>query len=135
MKLRVEKEFDREPVEPLRWLAFYTVGELSATVALCFMDLRQYGNAVGAAREALSAVQSGPYRRNQLAAQVRLGRALSAAGELEEAVVVGNAALALLPEVHSTRIGDRLKQLRDELVDRVAPDATEFSRRYEAVAT
>lgn len=133
--LRVEKEFDREPVEPQRWLAFYSVGELSATAALCFMDLRQYDKAVGAARESLCAVQSGPFRRNQLASQVRLGRALSAAGELEEAVAVGNEALALLPEVHSPRIGGRLKQLRDELVDRVAPDAMDFSERYEAVAT
>lgn len=133
--LRVEKEFDREPVEPERWLAFYNVGEVSATAALCFMDLRQYDKAVDAARESLRAVQSGPYRRNQLASQVRLGRALSGAGELEEAMAVGNEALALLPEVRSPRIGGRLKQLRDELVDRVAPDAMEFSQRYEAVAT
>ena len=133
--LRAETEFDREPTEPQRWLGFYNASEVSATATLCFMDLGQYGKAVSVARESLSTMQSSPFRRNQLASQVRLGRALAAAGELEEAAAIGNEALVLLPDVHSSRIGVRLKQLRDELVDRAAPGAMEFSERYEAVAT
>lgn len=133
--LRAEKELDREPAEPQRWLKFFNAGEVSATSALCFLDLGLHDKAVSAARESLRSVQSGAFRRNQLASHVRLGRALAAAGELEEAVAAGSSALVLLPEVHSSRIGVRLRQLRDELVDRSAPDAQEFSERYEAVAT
>lgn len=133
--LRAEKEFDRQPSEPQRWLGFFNPGEVSATAALCFMDLHLHGKAVHAAREALHIVQASSFQRNQLASQVRLGRALAAAGELEEAMAAGNEALTLLPEVHSSRIVVRLRELRDELIDRSAPGAAEFSERYEAVCS
>jgi tetratricopeptide (TPR) repeat protein len=133
--LRAEKEFDREPSEPQRWLGFFNAGELSATATLCFLDLNDYPRAVGAAREALHIVESTPFRRNQMAARVRLGRALAGAGELDEAVTAGDDALWLLAEVHSPRIVARLDQLRDDLLGRGAPGAAEFSERYEAVAT
>ncbi|OKK07563.1 hypothetical protein AMK26_00195 [Streptomyces sp. CB03234] len=108
---------------------------MSATVALCFLDLSQGPKAVDAARQSLRVVQSTPLRRNQFAAHVRLGRALAAAGDLDEAVAVGGDALTLLPEVNSPRIGARLKQLRQDLVSRGAAGAVEFSERYEAVTT
>ncbi|MDX3134671.1 hypothetical protein PV367_33915 [Streptomyces europaeiscabiei] len=131
--LRAETEFDREPAEPQRWLGFFNAGEVRAMATSCFIDLRQHDKAVAAARESLCAVRSSPFLRNQFAAQVRLGGALATTSELEEAVAVGNVALSLLPEVQSSRIGVRLRQLRDELVDRGAPGAVELSERYEAV--
>ncbi|MFK4187329.1 hypothetical protein ACI2L4_25460 [Streptomyces sparsogenes] len=133
--LRAEQAFEREPAEPQRWLGFFNAGELSATAALSFLDLHQYGKAVEAARASLSVVQPTPLRRNELAAHVRLGRALAGAGRLDEAAEAGSNALTLLPQVHSLRISEPLKQLRDELLDRGAPGAVEFSERYEAVAT
>ncbi|MGW3563056.1 hypothetical protein ACWDSL_03985 [Streptomyces sp. NPDC000941] len=132
--LRAEQDLDREPAEPQRWLGFFNAGEVSSATALCFMDLRQYGSAVDAAREALTFVQSTSLRRNHLAAHVRLGRSLVAAGELEAAIAAGNNALALLSEVRSPRIGQRLRQLRDDLLVRSPVGAAEFSDRYEAVA-
>ncbi|KPI17940.1 hypothetical protein OK074_8037 [Actinobacteria bacterium OK074] len=131
--LQAEKEFDREPGEPQQWLGFFNIGEVSSTAALCFLDLRQYPKAVDSARESLHALESTPFRRNQLAACVRLGRALAGAGHLEEAVATGGDALTLLSEVHSPRIGSRLTRLRDDLLGYGAPGAMEFSERYEAV--
>lgn len=58
--LRAEQAFEREPAEPQRWLGFFNAGELSATAALSFLDLHQYGKAVKAARESLFVVQSTP---------------------------------------------------------------------------
>lgn len=133
--LQAEKDFDREPGEPQRWLGFFNTGELFSTTALCFLELGQYAKAVDAARESLLVVQSTRLRRNQLAAYVRLGRCLAADGELDEALAAGDDALTLLPEVHSPRIGSRLKQLRDDLLRHRTADAVEFSKRYEAVAT
>ncbi|MFI0736255.1 hypothetical protein ACH4S9_45890 [Streptomyces sp. NPDC021225] len=131
--LWAEQDLDREPAEPQRWLGFFNAGEVSSARALCFMDLRQYGKAVDAAREALAVVQQTPLRRNHLAAHVRLGRSLAAAGELEAAIAAGDDALALLREVRSPRVGQQLRQLRDDLLDRSPVDAVEFSDRYEAV--
>lgn len=88
-----------------------------------------------AARESLTVVESTPFRRNQLAGHVRLARTLAAAGEMEEAAAAGGSALILLPEVHSPRIVARLEHLRDDLLDRNAPGAADFSEQYEAVAT
>lgn len=132
---RAEQELDREPSEPQRWLGFFNAGEVSSASALCFLDLRQHSRAVDTAREALLVVQSTPLKRNQLAAHVRLGRCLAAAGELDAAVAAGQDALALLPEVRSPRIEVRLKALRDSLLDCGTAGAVEFSERYEAVAT
>ncbi|GHE58510.1 hypothetical protein [Streptomyces capitiformicae] len=133
--LRAEQEFDQEPGEPQRWLTFYNFGEVSATAALCFMDLRQYGKALDTSRLSLDIVESSPLRRNRLAAHVRLGRALAGAGELEEALAAGHHALTLLPDVRSPRISMRMRQLRDDLIERGVPGAVDFSERYEAVAT
>jgi tetratricopeptide (TPR) repeat protein len=131
--LWAEQDLDREPAEPQRWLGFFNAGEVSSARSLCFMDLRRNVKAVDAAREALVFVQSTPLRRNHLAAHVRLGRSLAAAGELEAAIVAGDDALALLREVRSPRVGQQLRQLRDELLDRSPAGAAEFSDRYEAV--
>ncbi|KUJ37185.1 hypothetical protein ACZ90_69650 [Streptomyces albus subsp. albus] len=134
--LRAEQSFDRQAGgEPQRWMGFFNVGEVAASTALCHLDLHQYDKAVDAAREALGIVQSTTFRRNQLACQVRLGRSLAAAGDLEEAMAAGESALALLPEVRSPRIGVGVEELRNELLRRGAPGAAEFSDRYdEAVA-
>lgn len=132
---RAEQEFDQEASEPQRWLGFFTAGELSSAAALCQYDLRQYAAAVRDAHASLRAVQSTPFRRNELSAHVRLARSLVAAGELDAAIASADDALTLLPTVRSPRIGVRVKELRDVLLDRSPAGATEFSERYEAVAT
>lgn len=133
--LRAEQEFERLPDQPQRWLSFFNVGEISSTAALCFIDLGQPSKAVDAARDALAVVQSTPLRRNELAAHVRLGRSLVAAGELEAAIASGEMALDLVPKVSSPRISAGLRQLCDDLLDRSPVRAAEFSERYKAVAT
>ncbi|MGW6605778.1 hypothetical protein [Streptomyces sp. NPDC055036] len=133
--LRAEQEFERQSEEPQRWLRFFNSGEISSTAALGFIDLGQAANAVDSARDALAVVRSTPLRRNELAARVRLGRSLAAAGELEAAIASGEKALDLLPKVSSPRINAGLKQLRDDLLNRSPVMAAEFSERYKAVAT
>lgn len=132
---RAEQDLDREPAEPQRWLGFFNAGELYASTCLCLMDLGDHPRAVDAARSALEVVRSTPFRRNELAAHVRLGRSLAAAGELEAAVAAGDNALNIVPGVSSPRIGVRLRTLRDDLLVRDPARAADFSDRYEAVVT
>ncbi|WP_405794551.1 hypothetical protein [Streptomyces sp. NBC_01506] len=132
--LRAEQEFERQPEEPQQWLRFFNTGEISGTAALCFIDLGQPAKAVDAARDALAVVQSTPLRRNELAAHVRLGRSLAAAGELDAALASGENALTLLHKVSSPRINEGLRRLRNDLLDRAPTGAADFSTRYEAMA-
>ncbi|MDT0444152.1 tetratricopeptide repeat protein [Streptomyces johnsoniae] len=129
--LQAEQAHDRGPaMAPQRWLAFFNPGEISGAAALCHRDLRQYPAAVKAARRSLAVLQETSLQRNKLAAHVRLGRILAAAGELDEALAAGNNALAVLPGVRSPRIEDRLRQLGDDLLGRGPAGAAEFFDRY-----
>lgn len=130
---RAETAYDREPPQPQRWLSFFTPGELAAEKSSCFLDLGKPHKAVGLAREALRVVRSTPFRRNEYAAHIRLGHTLATAGELDAAVAAGNNALSLRSGICSPRIDNRLKQLRDVLVDRKPAGSTEFAERYETV--
>ncbi|MFJ5226285.1 hypothetical protein [Streptomyces sp. NPDC088400] len=132
---RAEQAYDQEPAEPMRWLSFYSAGELFSTTALCHLDLGLYDQAVQGASAALAAVQSTPFYRNQLAGHVRLARCLGAAGELDAAMAAGESALSLLPQVRSPRIMAGLTSFRDDLLVRRPAGAADFSERYEAVVT
>ncbi|MFJ2178875.1 tetratricopeptide repeat protein [Streptomyces sp. NPDC087851] len=132
---RAEQAYDQAPAEPLRWLGFYSTGEIASTTALCYLDLGRHDQAVDSARTALDAVLATPFRRNHLAGHVRLARCLGAAGELDAAMAAGHSALSLVPEVRSPRIMAGLVGLRDDLLIRRPAGAADFSERYKAVVT
>ncbi|MFJ2116627.1 hypothetical protein ACIOEX_32920, partial [Streptomyces sp. NPDC087850] len=130
---QAEQTYDQEPADPLKWLGFYSAGEVASTTALCHLDLGLYDDAVRHAHAALAAVEPTPFRRNRLAGHVRLARCLAAAGELDAAIAAGTDALDLVPHVSSPRVMAGLTGFRDDLLIRRPAGAADFLERYEAV--
>ncbi len=113
------------------WMSFYGEAELAGLEAQCWSALGEWEQAEGCARSAIE-LQQPHFVRNRALYTAELAHDQLGRGELAAAATSGGQVVALLGEVHSTRIrsmvADTASRLRPH---RAVPEVAEFISRYD----
>jgi len=128
----------REPSEDPPWMGHYDEAEHAASTGYCLFPLALRGTAADEAIQRLRAAVDGfgtGYVRSKAASGITLATLLLTVGDPREGVTAGNQVLDTAQSLHSLRVVDQLRQLRQATRrHRAIPEARDLEQRLTALA-